>query len=246
MVYGIILFGTWKMEKYKIIENDIREKIKSQEYLPNCKLPTEKQLAEQFDSSRITVRKALQNLAIEGLIQKKIGDGTYVSEPTIVNVLGKRRSFSEEMISNGKVPGSELIEFKICRAKNNKFIAGKLKLKDEEMFYSIVRLRTGDGVPIALNYTYIPFSIMPNFDVQRIENGSLYEYLSKKNDLAIDKPHLKTTSAVMPDRFQKKYLKIIDEPLLKICHPSELADGKIFEYSETYYVGSRFVYTCVD
>ena len=188
------------------------------------------------------MRKAILNLASSGKVYRRAGDGTYISEKPYVNTTGQTRSFSEDMIQNGKKPGSVLLNFKISKAKSNKFIAEKLQLKKNDSFYEIERIRTGDGIPIALNYTYIPFKMMPDFDIERVTSGSLYAYFEEKYELDTTRKE-RTMAAVMPTKEQKKFLKISDEPLLKICHPSYTTSGKVFEYSETYYVGSRFIYT---
>lgn len=231
-----------KLQKYKEIENTIREKIKTKEYSPGMKLPTEETLCEMFDTSRITVRKALNNLSIEGLIIKRVGDGTYVCEPNIVNGDGRRRSFSEDMISNGKIPGSQIVSFKMFKAQTEEFIKKQLKLSDDDYVFEMIKIRTGNNVPIALSITYIPASLVPSGDIEKIKNESLYDYMIKKYGIDLETNIWRTISAVMPTRTQKKLLLISDEPLLKICHPSELNDGRVFEYSETYYVSSRFAY----
>lgn len=230
------------MEKYKIIETDIINAIQDGEFKPGEKLPGEVELCEKYNVSRVTVRKAILNLASAGKVYRRAGDGTYVSEKPYVNTTGQARSFSEDMIQNGKKPGSVLLNFKISKAKKNEFIAEKLRLKENESFYEIERLRTGDGIPIAISYTYIPFKMMPDFNIDRVTSGSLYSYFNELYELELVRKE-RTMSAVMPTKEQKKALKISDEPLLKICHPSYTKTGAIVEYSETYYVGSRFVYT---
>lgn len=230
------------MEKYKIIETDIINAIQTGKIKPGEKLPGEVELCEKYNVSRVTVRKAILNLASAGKVYRRAGDGTYVSEKPYVNTTGQARSFSEDMIQNGKKPGSVLLNFKISKAKKNEFIAEKLRLKENESFYEIERLRTGDGIPIAISYTYIPFKMMPDFNIDRVISGSLYLYFNELYELELVRKE-RTMSAVMPTKEQKKALKISDEPLLKICHPSYTKTGAIVEYSETYYVGSRFVYT---
>ena len=230
------------MEKYKLIETDIINAIQTGKIKPGEKLPGEVELCEKYNVSRVTVRKAILNLASAGKVYRRAGDGTYVSEKPYVNTTGQARSFSEDMIQNGKKPGSVLLNFKISKAKKNEFIAEKLRLKENESFYEIERLRTGDGIPIAISYTYIPFKMMPDFNIDRVISGSLYLYFNELYELELVRKE-RTMSAVMPTKEQKKALKISDEPLLKICHPSYTKTGAIVEYSETYYVGSRFVYT---
>lgn len=230
------------MEKYKIIEMGIINAIQTGKIKPGEKLPGEVELCEKYNVSRVTVRKAILNLASAGKVYRRAGDGTYVSEKPYVNTTGQARSFSEDMIQNGKKPGSVLLNFKISKAKKNEFIAEKLRLKENESFYEIERLRTGDGIPIAISYTYIPFKMMPDFNIDRVTSGSLYSYFNELYELELVRKE-RTMSAVMPTKEQKKALKISDEPLLKICHPSYTKTGAIVEYSETYYVGSRFVCT---
>lgn len=230
------------MEKYKIIETDIINAIQTGKIKPGEKLLGEVELCEKYNVSRVTVRKAILNLASAGKVYRRAGDGTYVSEKPYVNTTGQARSFSEDMIQNGKKPGSVLLNFKISKAKKNEFIAEKLRLKENESFYEIERLRTGDGIPVAISYTYIPFKMMPDFNIDRVTSGSLYSYFNELYELELVRKE-RTMSAVMPTKEQKKALKISDEPLLKICHPSYTKTGAIVEYSETYYVGSRFVYT---
>ena len=230
------------MEKYKIIETDIINAIQAGEFKPGEKLPGEVELCEKYNVSRVTVRKAILNLASAGKVYRRAGDGPYVSEKPYVNTTGQARSFSEDMIQNGKKPGSVLLNFRISKAKKNEFIAEKLRLKENESFYEIERLRTGDGIPIAISYSYIPFKMMPDFNIDRVTSGSLYSYFNELYELELVRKE-RTMSAVMPTKEQKKALKISDEPLLKICHPSYTKTGAIVEYSETYYVGSRFVCT---
>ena len=166
------------MEKYKIIESDIIRAIDGKKFKPGDKLPGENELCAKYNVSRVTVRKAILNLASSGKVYRRAGDGTYISEKPYVNTTGQARSFSEDMIQNGKKPGSVLLNFKISKAKSNEFIAEKLQLKKNDSFYEIERLRTGDGIPIALSYTYIPFKMMPEFDIEKVQS-SLYEYFKK-------------------------------------------------------------------
>lgn len=228
--------------KYKLIENELRSKIKSKEYLPGFKLPTEEELCEKYEVSRITVRKALNNLSMEGLIIKRTGDGTYVFESTIVNGDARRKSFTEELVSNGITPGVEVISFKVIKAETEEYIKQTMNLDDNDTLFVMIKIRTGDNIPIALSKTYVPTKLVPVEDVEEIQNKSLYKYMNNKYGIDLDGPIWRTISAVMPTRTQKKLLHISDEPLLKILHSTNLKDGRIFEFSETLYVSSRFVY----
>ena len=68
------------MLKYVEISNDIRKKIIDGNYLPNERLPFEKEICEKYNSSKMTVKKALDILVSEGLLVKRRGSGTFVKE----------------------------------------------------------------------------------------------------------------------------------------------------------------------
>lgn len=174
--------------------------------------PGKDRLLPPLDSE---ILKALANLSANGKIIRKIGDGSYVNDQVFVNNTGRALSFTEDMEKNGKVPGSQVLNFKVSTGASNPEIAQNLKLKKNESFYEIERLRTGDGVPIALSYTYIPFKMMPEFDIEKAQS-SLYEYFKKNFSIDLSFPtREKTIAAVFPTKSQKKLLQISNEPLLK-------------------------------
>ena len=122
------------MEKYTIIENDIIECINSGKLKNGEKIPSESELCEKYKVSRTTVRKALANLSTNGKIIRKIGDGSYVNDQVFVNNTGRALSFTEDMEKNGKVPGSQVLNFKVSTGASNPEIAQNLKLKKNESF----------------------------------------------------------------------------------------------------------------
>ena len=234
-----------QMEKYQIIVDDIKQQISHGQLKYGDHLPSEKQLCANYKVARTTVRHALGQLAADGYLIRKVGDGTYVNNSNYKNVSHQSQSFSQDMALNGKTPGSHTVDFQLLTYEETTYFGEKLELTPGDQYYFFVRLRTGDDIPIALSYTYLPYYLIPDFD-PKILNGSLYDYFSKNFDLDLsNKMRYKdrTIAAVLPTPRQRKLLKITNEPLLKITHPTHLKDGRPFEYSETYYVGSRFVYT---
>ena len=111
------------------------------------------------------------------------------------------------MIANGKVPGSEVISFKIIKANSEEYIKQTLKLKDNDQIFVMVKIRTGDDIPIALSRTYVPVDLVPAEDIDKIKNESLYTYMDTKYGIELESGIWRTISAVMPTRSQKKLLK---------------------------------------
>ncbi|MBE6011020.1 GntR family transcriptional regulator [Anaeropeptidivorans aminofermentans] len=229
-----------EIPKYKVIENYILDGIKSGKLKRGDQIETEIQLSEKFNIGRLTVSKALINLAQEGYIERIPGKGSFVKTNVVVKSIAARRSFSRDMLSAGMKPGSKLIEYKVITGKEVPTIAKYLNLDDEDFIHFFIRLRTGDGDPIALSYTYIPTKIVPAMDINAL-NNSLAEYLESlgiRNDGAAHK-----MTAHIPDDTQKELLGINNIALLRNAHVSYTSEKLAFEYVETYYISSKFAYT---
>ncbi|MGD6467713.1 GntR family transcriptional regulator, partial [Xanthomonas citri pv. citri] len=114
---------------------------------PNDKLFSERELTQVYGVSRITVRLALQELEKRGLVYKKHGKGTYVSEISDTAVdLSQAYSFTEQMKKIGKVPRTSILSFELVKASD--YIAQHLQLSQGEEVFEVERLRLADEVPM--------------------------------------------------------------------------------------------------
>lgn len=226
--------------KYKEIEHDILSQMQNGTLRTGDQIPTENQLCSLYQVSRMTARKALDLLDSQGFITRTPGRGTFVNSIQVCKKANVARSFSNDMKSIGKVPGAILVSYSVCKAIEFPDAADALRLGPEELVHCIARIRTADNVKIALSYAYLPCSLFPSFDLRMLE-GSLYDYVGQFYEIDL-MAGSSTICAVFPTPQQKKLLEIDDVPLLKISHPGNLKDGRNFEYSETYYIGSRFAY----
>ena len=224
---------------YIQIEDDIIEKIKNKELKVNEQIMTEEQLCEKYGASRMTINKAISNLVQNGYIYRKAGKGSFVQPPHVVKNTGQGRSFSEDMKYHGFQPGAKLIEYCIKRASEAPDAAQKMGLAEEDMLHYFVRVRTGDGLPIAISYTYVSQQCLPAIDINSLE-GSFYEY-AKQQGLLIGHWENEMT-ACLPTEEQKELLGIGDEALLLNAHTTCLDDGRVFEFIRTFYIGSRYTY----
>jgi GntR family transcriptional regulator len=230
-----------KLAKYIEIRDYIKDKILSGELKVGSQIPTEKQLSEQFKTSRMTVNKAIIRLCENGYIQRVPGKGSFVLNVHISkNKTVECSSFTDDMKSIGLTPGSKLLEYKVIRGADDPFVAEKLELAPDDFIHYFVRLRTGNDSPIAISYTYLSTKILPALDVNILE-GSIYSYLDK---LGFHRKGMEAEfSATLPTAEQKRLLKIDNEALFKNTHLTFLTDGKPFEYIHTYYIGTKYSYT---
>lgn len=223
---------------YIKIENHIIEKIKDRTYKENDKLPTENELCEQFGVSRMTVHKALSNLAEKGYIKRIPGSGSFVKLTNIERQLPLMQSFSEEHSKYGKIE-SKLIQYSVLKANFCPALCRHIEVDPEEFIHYFVRLRVCDGHPLALSYNYVLVKVVPSLNVNALEK-SFYAYLEK--DLGLVLGHNETIiRVVQPDKEVKKYLEIQEnDPVILSSHVSYLSDDVPFEYAETYYLSDKY------
>ncbi len=228
------------LPKYQYIINDIKNKILKNIYKIDEKIPTENELAEIYGVSRMTVNKALLDLQKDDYIYKIQGSGTYIKRRIINKEFGSSISFSSDISDIGSIPGSKLLEFSYIDFKENPTIFKNLNLNNDDKVLFFKRLRLSDNKPVAISSTYISQKVIPELDADTLSH-SFYEYIQKKFNV---KPICRNyiISATLADDFQKAWLKVKNEALLKVSHYSYTQDGTAFEYNETYYLSDRFTY----
>ncbi len=138
------------------------------------RMPTEEEICQLFGVSRITVRRAYDELVNTGRIYRVQGKGSFVSRRKTDMQLNRIQGFSEEMRGKGVVPSSELISTQAMSPSPE--IAKRLRLEEQSQVIHIVRVRCADGVPMSKEEVFLPLFRFPEllaFDL----SGSLYEIL---------------------------------------------------------------------
>src|SRR5256885_17236720 len=115
-------------------------------------IPSERQLSAELGVSRLTVRAALDDLVREGLLVRRRGSGTFVSEPKIAQEL-TMTSFTEDMRRRGMVPGSRTLELRVSPAGAR--LGRVLHVSPSEPVLAVKRLRLADGEPMAIETLHV-------------------------------------------------------------------------------------------
>lgn len=139
---------------YATVEETIATEIAQGEYRPGDQLPTEDALLERFQVSRITVRRAIQNLVRRGLIEIRRGLGTFVLSPRIEAEITKLTGFVEDMNAAGRRATARVVSQGIVAASAR--VAERLQLARGTKVMQIKRVRLADGMPISFDETYLP------------------------------------------------------------------------------------------
>ena len=229
------------MSLYTKIADIILEKIKSGEWAPGYMLPSEKELCQQFEVSRPTVRSALSMLVYQGYVIRIKGKGSFVSRPRVMeDTTIFIESFSKEMRARGMEIETEVLEQRVIPADED--VASHLGIKVGDEVFKLSRLRyvkdSFDRGPIVYNITYIPsryiFLQKENFEKESLT--SIY----KRNRL--ERRHLrKTISAVFITNRLARILGVDDGSLgILIQSISFLEDrDQVVEYTLSYYPSDR-------
>lgn len=236
------------MFKYEAIAEDIQNKIQSGYYQPDEKLPQELELCRQYDASRITIREAMEMLVHKGLIIKRRGSGTFVK--TIAGNQDDRQSFARSLQfagfskeHEGHEVTSDVHEFQLLRAE--KRVAELLQVAEGAFVCYICRTRSVDGVPLVVEYTYMPTEFIPGI-TDEVVHSSIYSYLENTLGLKIQSAH-RIARAVMPTEQEQEWLDIRGQeiPLFEVEQTAYLDDGRIFEYSRSRHRGDCYEFRSV-
>ncbi|ONH63975.1 HTH-type transcriptional repressor YvoA [Streptococcus parauberis] len=161
------------------LEIKIREQMS-----PNDKLLSERELSEANQVSRITVRQALKELEMRGLIYRKQGKGSYVSnivEPA--TDLSTSFSFTEQMKKLGKIPKTTILSFE--QTQVTPYLSKKLGMEEDSQVYELERLRIADSKPLMFERSYLPENLFPDLTVQLLKQKPLYDIFSEDYEQTI-------------------------------------------------------------
>lgn len=202
-------------------------------------MPTEGEICELFNVSRITVRKALDALCQNGYIYKIQGKGSFVAHKKTGMQLNSLFSFSDEMRMMGHEPSTRLISHRIITP--SKKVAKMLMLSGGQKVYVFERLRCADAVPMALELVHLPFHRFPGVENQDI-TGSLYKLLSEQYGCERNRAE-QSIRADLAGQHTAKVLEIKSgAPVLYITRVTFERTGIPFEYVESTYRGDKYVF----
>ena len=200
---------------YLHIADELRSRITNGELRPGNSLPSERALSEQFEASRITVRRALDILGEEDLIERRRGrgGGTFIKSTPPTVELNRMEGFLPQLRARGRTVESQVLVTNLVSAHNE--IADELQLEPRSQVFRLVRLRKVSGVPMLIEDSFFPISVAPDLLDQDL-TGSLYELLTRRYNV---KPAHKREiiSPEIPTSWEQKKLQLRpNQPILRV------------------------------
>lgn len=225
---------------YKVIYDDLLKKIEENYYKKNELMPSETELQEFYGASRITVRRAMQELQDRGYVTKFSGKGTFVNDKKLSFEVVKRDSFSNEVKMKGLKSNTLLLKFK--EIIPNPHIQLSLNLGKKDFVYYIERMRIIDKKIIGIEKSYVIKNKNIILEEEDFRNqASLYELIS--NSGVILDEFIENMEAILPSEEIMKKLNISENtPIFYKERITYDINSLPVEYVEMFYCSSNYKY----
>jgi GntR family transcriptional regulator len=222
-----------RLPLYQQLQRALRHAIETRLLGPNDALPPERDLADDFSVSRITVRKAIDGLVSEGMLMRRQGSGTYVCMRVEKN-FSKLTSFSEDMRARGRNPHSVWLRRSEGTVTPEEALA--LRSSPGTPVYRFHRIRFADDAPMALECATLLASCLHS--VQAVDS-SLYEALEAAGNRPVRA--LQRLRAVLFSAAQAEILHVRENDAgFLVERLGFLEDGRAVEFTQSYYRGDMY------
>lgn len=224
---------------YHQLKQALRSKLENGEWGPGDRIPTEDELSQRYQISKITVRHAIGRLVDEGLLYRQQGKGTFVAKPKIEQGPLVLMSFSEQMQQWGLRPGSVLLKREVVPAGMK--VAKELQVEEGTLVSEIQRLRLADDEPMGIQTSSIPLGRCP----QLLEEGelqSLYSILEKYGARPV--AAVERYEATLIQEFEASLLRVrVGSPAFLVERVAYDGNGQAIEFVRSIMRGDRYVVT---
>lgn len=172
-----------RIPKYYLLKKEIIKKIDMEEYGGDEQIPSERELIEKYQVSRITVRKAVDELVNEGYLYKVQGKGTYVKSDKNNQDLISLTSCTEDVKKLGMTPSRKVIDATVVLADKKR--SKLLNIVTDDKVFRLERIIYADDEALNYTITYLPEKLFPQLEQYDFNKESLYHILQTKYDTKI-------------------------------------------------------------
>ncbi len=227
---------------YQQIYENIQAAIDNGELCEGQMLPTEKELIDKYSVSRITIRRAIENLCVNGYLVKHQGRGTFVASQHMNHTFLQSnivKPFSTLCADVNADPGAHVVSRQIVPARENERVF--LQLPKDALLLHIKRIRTANGTPIFEENLFFPYEKFKDLFSADLEDKSLFMTLKSLYGVYPKNTYECAIKAVNADVEQSHNLKINLRAALLYLHILFLDQKQNpLSIGKQYYVGSRY------
>jgi GntR family transcriptional regulator len=220
------------------LAGSLRNQMARKELHPHSRLPSERELCEQYGISRITVRKALSTLVQEGLVYSTIGKGTYVSEPGYNEELQPLSSFTQDLQRRGVESSSWVLNMEIVPADDE--ISAVLHIFRGTEVVRLHRLRLANGLPIAIQMAHLPHHLCRDLARFDFSSRSLFEVLQSEYGLILTRTDT-VIEAALANPEEADLLQLTPPAaVLTSLQTTYLDNGAVIEFTRSVFHAERY------
>jgi GntR family transcriptional regulator len=230
------LRGTGSTPLWLQLKHALRDYV-SFDLQPGDKIPSETELCDHYDLSRITVRQAISALVDEGFLQKQQGRGTFVLAPRLAEPLTDPEHFLLSGFDAADPDHIRVYSAETVPAPD--WITAKLGLRSVENVHKIRKVLSAEGEPVAFRTTFVPVRIAPRLPQAELSQP-VYALIEKLYDIeAIEADEV--IEFIVADEFRADMLSVpVGHPLILVERIIYSDNGDALECSRAYYRADRF------
>ncbi|UFH49541.1 trehalose operon repressor [Pseudomonas sp. KNUC1026] len=231
------------MSKYNQIYSDLLASITTERLQPGARLPSETELMGSYQTSRGTVRRAIEQLQERGFAQKVHGKGTFVLSPAPIEFqLGGIVSFQETYPRLGNDVRTEVVEFSQLPLQGS--LLEHIQAEEGSLVTRIKRVRRIDGKREILDINHFMAELIPGLTAE-IAEQSIYAYIEQTLQLQIS--YARRTIEAMPrSKDDQRHLDLDGQShVIVASNQTFLQDGRQFEYTESRHTLDKFYFSDV-
>lgn len=229
-----------KLPTYRKVALELENRLNEGVYVSAQKLPSEYDLAADFDVSRLTVRKAIDYLIQKNLLYKLKGKGTYVMQLSEKVQSGKEGlvGFTESAKAYGKSSGTKVLLYDQTPKVAQK-ILDEMQLKDESELIYLERVRYFDEEPMTLENLYIRKNVINGATKEQL-TGSLFGLIEQTTEIAYS--HQEVEAVLATEKIAGLLDSVIGSPILKVNSIAYSATASPLIYDTSYYRADRYTF----
>ncbi len=216
---------------------DALAELAANELGPDAAIPSERELMTTYDVSRATVRKAIESLIAEGLLNRIQGKGTFVAKPKVSQAL-QLTSYTEDMRAQGLEPTSQLLDIGYITADDT--LAELLDIAPGGRVLRIERLRLASGEPMAIETTHLSAKRFPALRRSLAKYTSLYTALAEVYDVHLAEAEETIETSLATPREAGLLGTDVGLPMLMLSRHSLDGEGRPVEWVRSVYRGDRY------
>ena len=226
---------------YQQLADEIRQQISEEQLKPGDKMMSEAEFSQKYSVSRITVRKAIDQLVDEECVVRRQGLGTFVAEKKLHRIMKNQvLSFTEMSELSGCVPSSELVS--VSWVKADAALCRRLNTPAQSRTLKVVRVRKNDGMPVMLEESYYPDRL--GFLAEENLTGSIYQIL---RDHGLEPSHGTKTFTICQATAEEAALLDIPKNQALILQKDTVTDqnGEVLHYTKMLVNSQRYQFTII-